>query len=192
MNKIKLIIIFFVLIVTNSVIAQSDNSVKSEFYIGLTPGVGYKEMGYSRFGFKLGGTMYYHLGNSFLNLSYNRYFGLNLSFGDDSKPDNSKFEKSDLILGHSIQLHKSHILFKHICFFFESGISYSNINYYKNDSDHYYNLISSQQNFGIPIGLGLTNDWNGVLYVGFEYKFNIIHNSKPFNEFSSFLVFNIF
>lgn len=192
MEKINYILFFLFFITSHFTIAQIDSSLGNEFYIGLTPGIGYKELGHSRFGFKLGGTMYYHMGNSFLNLSYNRYFGLNLSFDENSKPDNSKFEKSDLTFGHSLQLHKTHTLFKHICFFFESGISFSNIKYYKNDSAYFNNIITNQQNFGIPIGLGLTNNWNGLLYAGFEYKFNIINHSKPFNEFSSFLVFYIF
>ncbi|MFZ1517797.1 MAG: hypothetical protein WAU11_03435 [Ignavibacteriaceae bacterium] len=192
MNKIKFIIVCLFFIIPQFSFAQIINLDHNEFYIGLTPGFGYKELGDSRFGFKFGGTMYYHMGNSFFNLSYNRYFGLDLKFGDNNKPDNSKFEKIDFTFGHSIQLHKTHPLLKHICFFFDSGISFSNIEYYKNDSAHFNNSITNLQSFGIPLGLGLTNDWNGLLYTGFEYKFNIIQNSKPFNEFSAFLVFNIF
>ena len=192
MNKIKLIIIALFLIIPQFSFAQTVDSNDNGFYIGLTPGFGYKDLGYSRFGFKLGGTMYYHIANSFFNLSYNRYFGLDLNFGENNKPDNSKFEKIDFTFGHSIQLHKTHPLLKHICFFINSGISYSNIKYYKNDSAHFYNSITDLQSFGVPVGLGFTNDWNGILYTGFEYKFNIIQNSKPFNEFSAFLVFNIF
>jgi hypothetical protein len=47
------------------------------------------------------------------------------------------------------------------------------------------------KSFGIPIGLGFTNDWNGLLFTGFEYRFNIIQHLKPYNEFSVFFVFNV-
>jgi hypothetical protein len=121
------IMLFFLLISFHNTYSQINDSVTNGFYIGVTPGVAYNEIGYSRFIFKFGGTVYYNIDNSFINISYNRFFGLNFSFGENNKPDNSSFEKSELIVGHSIQLHKTHPLFKHICFTFDGGISYSNI-----------------------------------------------------------------
>ena len=61
---------------------QSSTEESNNWYLGVTPGFAYKEIGESRFGLKLGGSILYNWDNSFIIISYTRLFVWNLSFGD--------------------------------------------------------------------------------------------------------------
>lgn len=192
MNTKNYYIILIILFFSQFTFTQQKEINNNGFYIGLTPGIAYTELGYSKFIFKIGGTLYYNHDDYFTNLTYNQMFGLNFNFDENDLLDNSKFEKLEFTAGHSIQLHKSHPLFKHICLTLDAGISYNNLKFYKNESAHHNNVLTNLKSFGAPIGVGLTSDWNGLLFAGFEYKFQMLQKFKPYSEFSSYLAFYIF
>ncbi|MCC6256136.1 MAG: hypothetical protein IT276_14565 [Ignavibacteriaceae bacterium] len=193
MKIFRFFISAFIVFSIQSSFAQTNEDNSNGFYLGITPGFAYNEIGDSRFGFKIGGIVYYNFDNNFINLSYNRLFGLNLSFNDNkNNSGNASFERIDLGFGHSFRLHSTHPLFKHICLTAESGISFSNISYFKDEYAEHDNSLTNLNSFGIPICLGLTSDWNNILFVGFEYKFQIIKSLKPYSELSTFLAFKVF
>jgi hypothetical protein len=172
------IVLMFCSIVNVS--AQLMDTLPSKTYLGLCGGFTYEEIGFSRFGFKLGGTIFHNWDNNLIYFSYSR---LSVLSDPSDSYGKSQFDRFELCYGRYLHLSGKASLGGSI------GLSYNIIRYYENDIALLTNELNSTNKFGIPLSILFIGSLGNRICGCLEYKYHFISNYQPYGDLSASIMF---
>jgi hypothetical protein len=163
-------------------LAQLTDTLPSRFYLGLCGGFAYEEIGFSRFGFKIGGTVFHNWENDFIYFSYSQ---LSVLSDPSDSYGNSQFDRLELCYGRQFRLSGKVRLGGSV------GLSYNIIKYFENDIALMGNELSSINKFGLPLSLLFIGALGNRICGCLEYKYNFISSYQPYGDLSVCIMFAI-
>lgn len=136
----------------------------------------------SNYHFFYGATILYNWENSFAASSITRSnsFYLSESVKDHNKSYNNKIE---FTYGKIYRLAEKHKLINKVYFLLFAGASYTSFNYFEDESAWKDNRTKNLTAFGIPFGIGLSEEPSGSTYSNFMIRYHIVHKLVPSGEY---------
>lgn len=181
-------LIVLILCLNVSVYSQTQSEESSRLYLGIRGGLSLRMVNESNYITTFGGPVLYNWENNFISASFNGGFTYYLGINTD----NSNYYRYEINYGKALKLHETHVLLKHLFFTYSVGISYNVFHYFEDLDAVYENLVRRKEMVGFPIGFAFTNKLGNSLFAGLEVKFHVFQKIKTHQEFSSFIMINIF
>jgi hypothetical protein len=188
MKKLLLLVMVF----NGIVYLQAQENSSSELYLGLSAGVAPQTMGFTNYLFEWGGQVLYTKNDQYLRLSYNRIDAFYLQWNDNDKIDGSRIHRIEAVYGLTTCIKDNHKLLSHIYIGVLLGLTYNDIEFYKDDIAFLFDRnVSRTTRMGIPFGITVTNRFGSWIYGGWECKCHIMYKEAPFAEVRYFIMIKI-
>ncbi len=181
-------LIVLILCLNISVHSQTQSEESGRLYVGIRGGLSFRIINESNYITSFGTPVLYNWENNFVSASVNKGFTYYLGI----KTDNSTYYRYDINYGKALKLHETHLLLKHLFFTYSVGISYNVFHFFEDKDAVYENLVQRKEMVGFPIGFAFTNKIGSSLFAGLEVKFHVFQKIQTHQEFSSFIMINIF